>query len=53
MVMAVRPPARGSTSLRPMNQASIPGPVAIASQTCSGVASRVISLRSSNSWGMG
>src|SRR6266705_3933237 len=44
------PPSRGSTWLRPMNQESIPGPVAIASHTCSGVASRDNSLRSSNSW---
>jgi hypothetical protein len=53
MVIAVRPPSRGSTWLRPMNQPSMPAPVAIASHTSSGVASRVISLRSSNWCAMG
>jgi hypothetical protein len=53
MIMVVRPPSRGSTWLRPMNQLSIPAPVAIASHTSSGVASRMISLRSSNSCAMG
>jgi len=36
--MSVRttPPTPGWTSLRPMNQESTPGPVAIAAHTCSG-----------------
>jgi hypothetical protein len=42
------PPSRGSTSFRPMNQESMPGPVVIASQTSSGVASTLISLSVSN-----
>src|SRR6185436_9546195 len=46
--MRVAPPTRGSISLRPMNQASTPGPVAIASQTSSGEASTSISCVSSN-----
>src|SRR5689334_23270388 len=33
------PPSPGATSVRPMNQESTPGPVAIACHTCSGVAS--------------
>src|SRR3954451_23199753 len=33
------PPSPGTTSVRPMNQESTPGPVAMASHTCSGVAS--------------
>src|SRR5687767_7130011 len=36
--MRVTPPSRGSISFTPMNQASTPGPVAIASHTSSGVA---------------
>src|SRR6476469_3361143 len=39
----------GSTSLRPMNQESMPGPVATASQTWSGVASTCSSSTVSNS----
>ena len=39
----VAPPSRGSISLRPMNQESTPGPVAIASQTSFGEASTSIS----------
>src|SRR4051812_12771037 len=39
----------GSTSLRPMNQESMPGPVAMASQTWSGVASTCSSSTVSNS----
>src|SRR2546422_2593014 len=52
--IAVRtaPPACGSIALRPMNQASTPGPVAMASQTSSGVASTSISLVSSNGCAM-
>src|SRR5688572_18869352 len=42
------PPSRGSISLRPMNQESILGPTVIASHTCSGVASTVISRLISN-----
>src|SRR5690348_10065984 len=33
-----RPPSRGSSSVRPMNQESMPGPVAMAAHTSSGVA---------------
>src|ERR1700761_7376207 len=47
--MVFRPPSLGSTSECPMNQESIPGPVAIAAHTCSGVASRSISSVISNS----
>src|SRR2546422_5409838 len=49
-VVRTAPPAPGSTSFSPMNQASIPGPVVIASQTCSGAASISISPRTSNGW---
>src|SRR4029453_5232122 len=48
MSMRVVPPTRGSISLRPMNQESTPGPVAIASQTSSGEASTSIWWVSSN-----
>src|SRR6266542_5390848 len=48
MTMRVAPPSRGSISLRPMNQASTPGPVAIASQTSSGEAPTSISWVNSN-----
>src|SRR5919106_40969 len=44
----VVPPSRGSISFMPMNQASTPGPVAIASHTSSGEASTSISWVSSN-----
>src|SRR5437016_9854796 len=44
------PPSRGSTLLAPMNQASRPRAVVIASQTSSGDASRSISSRTSNGW---
>ena len=50
--MVAVPPSRGSSSLRPMNQESMPGPVAIASQTCSGLAGRVVSSSISNGWVM-
>ena len=49
MLQRTRPPSPGSISLRPMNQESQPGPVAIASQTCSGLASTSTSLAISNS----
>src|SRR5690242_13024268 len=49
MVQDVRPPSRGSISLWPMNQELRPGPAEMAAHTCSGVASRVISSRISNS----
>src|SRR2546423_15582121 len=42
------PPAPGSTWLRPMNQESMPGPVAIACHTSSGVAGTSASFRPSN-----
>src|SRR4051794_31535796 len=48
--MRVVPPGRGSISLRPMNQESMPGPVAMAAQTASGVAGRSMSWVSWNSW---
>src|SRR5688500_16552425 len=47
-MVRVLPPSRGSISLRPMNQASIPSPVATACQACSGVAPTSISLTISN-----
>src|SRR5512132_1925519 len=50
--MRVVPPSRGSISLRPMNHASTPGPVAIASHTSSGVESTSISWVSSNGCAM-
>src|SRR5918992_670886 len=50
MVIRVRPPSRGSISLRPMNHESIPGPEAIASHTSSGEAGNSICLSISNSW---
>src|SRR5215211_7012090 len=50
-VIRTAPPAPGSTSFRPMNQELMPGPVVMASQTCSGVASTAISARTSNSCG--
>src|SRR5262245_5377836 len=43
------PPAPGLTSFRPMNPESMPGPVAIACHTCSGLAGTSASLRPSNS----
>src|SRR6266545_3060602 len=46
--MRTVPPWPGSTSFRPMNQESMPGPVAIASHTCSGEAATSASLRPSN-----
>src|SRR5439155_8486741 len=46
------PPRRGSTLLVPMNQASRPRPVVIASQTSSGEAATSISARTSNGWAM-
>src|SRR6185436_772411 len=46
--MRVAPPSPGSISLRPMNQESTPGPVAMASQTSSGEASTSISWVNSN-----
>src|SRR5215469_8330840 len=49
MVCVTLPPSLASNSARPMNQASTPGPVAIASHTCSGVAFTVIWSRTSNS----
>src|SRR3954470_4294656 len=46
------PPSPGWISVRPMNQESTPGPVAMASHTCSGVASTVISSAISKSCDM-
>src|SRR4051812_27950559 len=48
MVSLIRPPTCGSTSCGPMNHDEMPGPVAMASHTCSGVASSSTSFRSSN-----
>src|SRR5688500_11015979 len=42
------PPSLGSISFRPMNQASIPSPVATACHACSGVAPTLTSCSSSN-----
>ena len=44
------PPSRGSISFLPMNHESMPGPVVIASQTCSGVAVTEMSWVSSNAF---
>src|SRR4051812_29718032 len=52
MVSLIRPPTCGSTSCGPMNHDEMPGPVAMASHTCSGVASSSTSFRSSNSLGI-
>ena len=46
------PPTPGTTSLVPMNQASMAGPLVSASQVCSGVASRACSTTISNGWAM-
>src|SRR5919201_539017 len=40
------------SSTAPLNHESMPGPVAMASQTSSGVASTSMSLRTSNGWAM-
>ena len=52
MLQRTVPPCRGSISEWPRNHESIPGPVAIASQTCSGVASTSMSCAISNACAM-
>src|SRR5436190_23443765 len=51
-VTRAAPPSRGSISFVPMNHASSPGPVAMASQTSSGVASSSSSFSTLKGWVM-